>query len=325
MPKPVSHSPDHSGAAAGSDGERPLTRRGFLAATGAAGLGSVAGCLSGGTDVSVLAAGSLVSLFQEAVGPAFERSHEYGYRGEFHGSNAVLRMVLERQKRPDVVVSADASLLRKRLPEELAPWDVVFASNALVIAYNPNTAVGRKLEAGKPWYAVLRRADAEIARADPDLDPLGYRAILMFKLAEARYGIEGLAGDLRENLVVDPQEAQLLAGVETGNRAAAIVYKNMAVEHDLPYVSLPDALNFSDPDLAEYYARVSYTTEDGTTVRGSPIRYNLTVPTTATHPEAGRTFAAFLLANPDLLRENGLIVDERFPQPNGPVPPEVLP
>jgi molybdate/tungstate transport system substrate-binding protein len=309
----------------GGDRTPSLTRRGFLAAAGAAGLGSVAGCLGGSTDVSVLSAGSLATLFEGTVGPAFENAREYGYRGEFHGSNAVMRMVLDEQKQPDVIVSADAGLLRSRLPADLAPWDVVFASNAVVIAYDPDTTVGQRLEAGDPWYEVLRAAESEVARSDPDLDPLGYRAVQLFELAEQEYGVDGLAGALRKNLVVDPKESHLLAGVETGNRAAAVVYKNMAVDHGLPYVELPNSLNFSDPTLADHYAQATYTTDDGTTVQGSPILYNVTVPTTATHPEAGRAFVEFLLGNPDLLRENGLVVDDRFPRPNGEVPGAVLP
>ncbi|MDZ7849449.1 MAG: extracellular solute-binding protein [Halodesulfurarchaeum sp.] len=305
--------------------EQGLSRRAFLAATGAGTVGAIAGCLGGQTDVSVLSAGSLATLFESTVGPAFEADREYGYRGEFTGSNAVMRMVLDDQKRPDVIVSADASLLRTRLPDSIAPWDVVFASNALVIAYGPETAVGNRLEAGDPWYEVLRSADAEIAMSDPDLDPLGYRAVQLFELAADYYDEPGLEDDLAGNLVVDPNEPHLLAGIESKNRAAAIVYRNMAVDHDLPFVELPDELDFSNPAYADRYAEATYTTEDGTTVEGTPVLYNLTVPETAQHPAAGRAFVSYLLGNPNLLTENGLVVTERFPAPNGPVPAEVLP
>ncbi len=305
--------------------QNKTSRRKFLSAAGATAVGALSGCLGGGTDVSVLSAGSLATLFESTVGPEFEAETEYGYRGEFNGSNAVMRMVLEEQKQPDVIVSADASLLRSRLPDSIAPWDVVFGSNALVIAYGSETDVGGRLETGEPWYEVLRSADAEIARSDPDLDPLGYRAVQLFELAETEYGFEGLAADLRENLVIDPNEPHLLAGIETGNRAAALIYRNMAVDHDLPFVELPEKLDFSNPEYAASYARATYTTEDGTMVEGTPIRYNITVPTTARHSEAGRAFLAFLLSNPDMLRENGLVVTDAFPQANGPVPAEVLP
>lgn len=323
--RPPGRDPVAGPAHEGRERDGELSRRGFLAAAGAGTVGAIAGCLGGQPDVSVLSAGSLATLFESTVGPAFEADREYGYRGEFHGSNAVMRMVLDEQKQPDVIVSADASLLRERLPDSIAPWDVVFASNALVIAYGPETDVGNRLEAGESWYEVLRSADAEIARSDPDLDPLGYRAVQLFELAADYYDEPGLEDELSANLVVDPNEPHLLAGIESKNRAAAIVYKNMAVDHDLPYVELPDELDFSNPTYADRYAEATYTTEDGTTVEGTTVLYNLTVPETAEHPEAGRAFVSFLLANPDLLTENGLVVTDRFPEPNGPVPAEVLP
>lgn len=311
------------------DDDRTLSRRAVLG-TAPAVLGGLAGCsgvlgTTSATTVSVLSAGSLAVTFNDGVGPAFEEASDYAYRGEFHGSNAVMRMVTAGQKQPDVVVSADATLLREKLQPSIATWDVVFASNALVIVYNPNTDVGSRLEAGEPWYRVLRTAETDIARSDPDLDPLGYRTVQLFKLAEEYYDKPGLAEDLTEKLVVDPEEAHLLAAVETGDRAAAVAYKNMAVDHDLPYQTLPRKLDFSDPALADHYASVSYTTESGERIAGTPIRYNATVPTDAPHPAAGRAFVEFLLANPSILRESGLVVGDAFPRPHGDVPPEVLP
>lgn len=293
-------------------------------------LGGVAGCSTvlgrrTADSVSLLAAGSLAVAFNEQVGPAFEDATDIGYRGEFHGSNAVMRMVLDDQAQPDVVVSADASLLRAKLEPTVTRWDVVFASNEVGIAYDPETEVGSRLDGTEPWYDVLRSTDAAFARSEPDLDPLGYRTVQLFELAESYYDEPGLTDALRSELVIDPHEAHLLAAVETGDRAGAIVYRNMAVDHGLPYQSLPAALNFSDPSLAGHYASVTYTTEEGTTVEGTPVLYNITVPTAAPNPDAGRSFVEFLLARPALLRANGLVVTDALPQTHGDVPAEVLP
>lgn len=303
------------------------TRRQVLRSIGVAGSLGVAGCLAGGraATASVLSAGSLSVLFEETVGPAFEAETGYRYRGEFHGSNAIVRMVEAGQKRPDVLVSADVSLLRQSLPKRLVAWDVVFASNEVVIAYDPETTVGRKLAAGEPWYRAILESDGRLARSDPDLDPLGYRTVQLFELAERYYGIDGLAGDLRSRSVVDPSETHLLASVETGERSAAVAYANMAVAHDMPYISLPDRLNFAEPALADHYATATYTTDEGTTVAGTPVQYAATVMESADNVEAGTEFLAFVLDNPSLLREGGLVVPDTFPRPNGPVPEEVLP
>ncbi|MFB6267804.1 MAG: extracellular solute-binding protein [Halodesulfurarchaeum sp.] len=294
---------------------------------GTVGVAGLAGCIAGGTSAraSVLSAGSLAVLLADRVGPAFERRTDLGFRAEFHGSAALLRMVTQGQRRPDAVISADATLLRKQLFPDFATWDVVFASNALVITYNPQTGVGRRLAAGEAWYDVLRDADAKIARSDPALDPLGYRTLMLFDLAERHYGVNGLAADLREGTIVDPKESHLLAAVGTGDRAAAVTYRNMAQSHGLPHVPLPAAIDLSDPDHAAFYATVTVTLPDGTTVTGRPILYGLTVPETAGNARAGRRFASFLLDQPDLLTDGGLVVPAALPRAHGDVPEAVLP
>jgi molybdate/tungstate transport system substrate-binding protein len=301
------------------------TRRSFLRTAGATAVLGVAGCGSSGREVELLSAGSLSIILGNTIGPSFEEDTGTSLQAEFHGSNALLRFVTSEQKSPDVVASADANLLRETLQPEYATWDIVFASNAVGVTYNPDTEVGEMLETGTAWYRALSEADSEIAMSDPNLDPLGYRTVQLFKLAEEYYGVDGLAQRLIDRLEVDPQEAHLLAGIETGDRAAAVCYENMAVDHGLPYVSLPDELNFSNPTYADQYAKATYTTDDGTTIQGTPVLYNATVLASADHPENGKRFLRYLLEHSDVLSENGLIVDDRFPRMNGDVPEEVVP
>lgn len=303
-------------------------RRTFLAVGGAtvAGVAGLSGCLASGDErVQVLAAGSLAVVLEESVGPAFASETGIEYRGEYHGTNAALRMVEDGTAHPDVVIGADVGLLRERLYPDHAEWDVEFAANEVGIAYEPATPLGGRLEAGEPWYEVL--ADAEegaVAMSDPDLDPLGYRAVHLFELAERRHDLEGFRDRLLERAYREPDEPQLLTGVEAGNRACAVAYRNMAVDHDVPFLELPDAYNFSNPEYAETYASVSYTTDDGHAVEGSPVVYNATVLTGADATEAGEAFLAFVLERPDPLAEGGLRTGDPFPRERGTVPPEVL-
>jgi len=311
------------------DERSPTTRRRFLSTVAATTAAGIAGCSGSGRnragEVDLLSAGSLSIILGDKIGSSFEEETGTQFKGEFHGSNAVMRFITSGQKSADVVASADAYLLRDELQPDYTTWDVVFASNAVGITYNPETEVGQLLENGSPWYRALSQAESEIAMSDPDLDPLGYRTVQMFELAEEYYGVDGLAQRLTDKLEVDPQEAHLLAGIETGDRAAAVCYKNMAVDHGLSFVSLPDELNFSNPAYADRYAQATYTTDEGTTIKGTPVLYNATVLESADHPENGRRFLRFLLRNQDVLRENGLIVDDRFPRTNGDIPTDVLP
>lgn len=272
--------------------------------------------------MSVLSAGSLAVTLDEGVGPAFERDTETSYSGEYYGTNAAIRMVESGQKNPDVVVSADAQLLRDRLYDEYVVWDVVFASNSVGIAYDGRTEVGERLESGDAWYDVLRDADeGDVAISDPDLDPLGYRAVHAFKIAEEKYGIDGFADEMLGKVYEEPEEPQLLAGVRSGNRAAAVVYRNMAVDHGMPFHEFPDEYSFADPDRADEYAEVSYTTDEGYVARGTPVLYNLSVTETADNAEAGYDFVNYLLENRDILLDMGLTLpDVEF---HGDVPGEV--
>ena len=305
-----------------SNGRTRRSRREVLAAGAATVFGGVAGCLDGGVDgVRVLAAGSLAQTFEDHVGPAFESETGINLRGEYHGTNALIRMIEDRTKHPDVVVSADATLLRDRLYGSVTDWDVAFAANSLGIGSDTRTRLGRRLDAGDPWYELAPDADpGDVAIAEPDLDPLGYRAVQAFELAGQAHDIPDLGARLLDIVYREPEEPQLLTGVTTGSRAAAVVYRNMAVDHGIDFSEFPAEYNFADPDLADHYATVEYTTDEGYTASGRPILYNATVSDDADAPGAGRRLVAFLADHPDRLRAAGLSVGEGLPRTTGDVP-----
>lgn len=300
-----------------------VSRRTVLATTGGLTALGLAGCLGGSAGaVRVLAAGSLARTVEDHVGPAFRKETGIEVRGEYYGANAVMRMVEDRTKHPDVVVSADAALLRDRLYGAFTDWDVEFATNSVGLAYTEETALGRRLEDGEPWYELAREADeGDLAIGDPNLDPLGYRAVQAFELAANEHGLDGFREDLLEIVYEEPEEPQLMVGVESGSRAGAIVYRNMAVDHGIPFLEFPDEYNFAEPKLADHYATVEFTTdEDGYTAEGRPICYNATVNDDADEPDAGHRLVQFLVDRPDLLEDAGLTVGGSVPRPNGAVP-----
>lgn len=286
---------------------------------------NVSGCLSGSNEsVSVLAAGSLARTFEDHIGPAFEDNVGIAVHGEYYGANAVMRMVEDRTKHPDVIVSADATLLRDRLYGSFTEWDVEFASNSLGIGYNEETEFGRALDDDKPWFELALEAnEGDIAIGDPDLDPLGYRAVQAFELAERHHGLAGFREAMMDLVYEEPEEPQMMAGVESGARAASIVYRNMAVDHEMPFSEFPVEYNFAAPELADHYATAEYRTDEGYTAVGRPILYNATVNDGADEPDAGLQLVQFLIDNPRLLERAGLTVGEALPRPAGDVPEEI--
>ncbi len=130
---------------------------------------------------------------------------------------------------------------------------------------------------------------------------------------------------MRRVVYEEPEEPQLLSGVEAGSRAAAVVYRNMALDHGIEFVGFPPEYSFADPALAAHYATAEYTTDEGYTAVGRPILYNATVPDVADAPEAGRRLVRFLADTPDRLVAAGLTVGERLPRANGDTPEAIWP
>jgi molybdate/tungstate transport system substrate-binding protein len=266
--------------------------------------------------VSVLYAGSLATVMENGLGPAFSSATHYEFKGEAQGSLGAARMIHDHLRSPDIFVSADPSVnesvLMGSANENLVTWFVTLASSQLVLAYNPNSPFAAKFQAAAanhiPWYEVLETPGVRFGRGDPTIDPKGYRTLFLFDLAGKHYQrpeIPALLGDPLNPAQVLP-EIVLLARVETGQFDAGIFYKHEVVAHKLPFVSFPPEINLGDPQFAGLYAQATYTLPSGEQVHGAPIIFTITIPKTVVHQEAAEAFARFLLSSKDLLEEFGL-------------------
>jgi molybdate/tungstate transport system substrate-binding protein len=56
--------------------------------------------------VFVMYAASLIKIFENSIGPSFEKKTAYTYTGEGRGSVQIANMIIDGQRRPDVFVSA---------------------------------------------------------------------------------------------------------------------------------------------------------------------------------------------------------------------------
>ncbi|WP_256687500.1 extracellular solute-binding protein [Halococcus qingdaonensis] len=323
------------------------SRRDLLRAAGAAGavgLAGVAGCVGSGdptgtangsgtasdgsststnggggsgtsTTIAILAAGSL----QNALSNGLEPAVDVPVNVEAHGSATVARMIDEGKRDPDIVSVADVALFEEPLSP---PWHSVFTSNAVVIAYNPDTEGGKRLaEAGSEnWYDALASDDVRIGRTDPDQDPLGYRALFTLELASRYYDN---ASNLREKILQKNQifpETALISQFESGSIDAAIAYRNMAVERDYEYIDLPDRIDLSNPQYdEEWYSTVSYTLPTDQMVQGGLISYGSTIRKMS--DAALDVFAAHTTG--DYLDEHGFLLRDQFPMYEGDVPQRV--
>lgn len=302
----------------------------FLRTVSGLSLAGAVGCLSRGDTgnvnrkktgqddsngpVSILAAGSL----QHAIETGLKPTVDVPIQVEAHGSSTVARLVAEGKRDPDIVSVADVALLDGPLSPA---WHSVFASNAIVIAYNPNTEGGKRVaEAGTNWYEPLADGDLRLGRTDPRQDPLGYRTLFALELASRYYDT---ATNLRERVLERDQiypETALISQFETGSIDAAFAYRNMAVERDYEYIDLPDEIDLSNPEYAgEWYSTVSYTSPSNREIRGGLIGYGSTLR--HQNNDAVDVFAA--LTASDYLSKSGFVIREQFPTYSGNAPKRV--
>jgi molybdate/tungstate transport system substrate-binding protein len=272
--------------------------------------------------VSVLYAGSLASVMENGIGPAFTRASGYTYQGEAQGSLGAAQMIRDHLRTPDVFISADPlvnlNILMGPQNGNAIKWFIVVASSQLVLAYNPQSKFAPKFQAAAanrlPWYEVLETPGVRFGRGDPRIDPKGYRTLFLFSLAGKYYHrdeIPKLLGDPENPAQVFP-EVVLLARVESGQFDAGIFYKHEILIHKLPYLELPPEINLGDPRFKSQYAQEHYTTAGGQNIAGTPILFTVAVPESARHRDAALAFVRFLLTSGDLLRQFGFgLVEHR--------------
>ena len=113
-------------------------------------------------------------------------------------------------------------------------------------------------------------------------------------------------------------EMSLLTRLETGAIDAAMVYENMAVQRELPYRSLPVAVDLGSPVRRAAYRKQTYVLPEGKRVTGDVIEYAVTL---RRRDDAARQILRAVL-DADLLTAYGFAVPAQYPRwgrcPTGP-------
>lgn len=267
--------------------------------------------------ILIFHAGSLAMPFEE-MEKQFESMHPgIDILREAAGSQKCARMITELGKPCDIMASADYRVIDKLLIPDFADWNIRFATNQLVLCYTSSSKYADDVNEDN-WYEILKRPGVVWGHADPDLDPCGYRALMVLQLAERHYGIPGLYGDLIANRPlanVRPKSVDLISLLQTGNMDYAWEYSSIAAQHGLKYVKLPAEINLGDHRFDDFYstAFVKVKGKEPDTfmeMRGTSITYGITLVKNAPNPEAALLFLEYLL-DP----EGGLRVMEEMGQP----------
>jgi len=270
-----------------------------------------------GEKVIIFHAGSLtvplakIEKLFETANPGIDIQREGG------GSTKMARMISELNKPADIMASADYKVIDKALIPETADWNIRFASNQLVLCYTDKSRYASRVN-DRNWYEILEHKDVVWGHSDPNLDPCGYRSLMVLQLAEKYYDAPGLYDRLianRPQKNVRPKSVELVSLLKTGHMDYAWEYLSVAVQHDLKYLKLNDHINLGNYKHDEYYkqAAVKVTGKSpGTKITrvGKSCTYGITLIKDSPNPSGAVKFLEFMLT-PD----GGLKVLEKMGQP----------
>lgn len=263
--------------------------------------------------VNVAYAGSLVTLMERSIGPAFARTG-FDFRGEAKGSVALGNYIRDGLRNPDVFISADTAVLQSLEAEPNPPvrWHLLFASARLLVGYSTKPPFATLLRDAaahrRSLVSVLEQPGLRIGRTDPAVDPKGYRTLIALQLMEHHYHVPGLAKKIGTNSSAHilPEET-LLARLENGDLDAAFLYSTESTARNIPTIELPAAANLGDIKLAHSYAAAAVQI-GGKNIIGTPIVYGLTIPEQAANKRGAMAFVRFFFSERSrkLLQRSGL-------------------
>ena len=234
-----------------------------------------AACTAGSPQVIIFHAGSLNNAFK-AVETQFTTDTGICVTDQAFGSLDLVRQATAGGQAADIVAPADyldIDLFLK--PTGYVDYDILFADGKMVLAYLQSdvvTAKGYTIADGTPfnppasvpnavtdWYNILLKSDITIGGSHLYLDPSGYRAPMIFRLAQSYYKVPNLYNNLLEHFVATPAVGAPAGTFTLGkNYNFQLTYVRNAqataqTNPDYRYVNLPDKINLGDSAQNCYY------------------------------------------------------------------------
>jgi molybdate/tungstate transport system substrate-binding protein len=236
--------------------------------------------------VDVLYAGSLVTLMEDAMGPAFDGATGYTFSGFSGGSDALASDIKGQTHVADVFISASPKVnasLQGPANGSWVSWYASFATSPLVIGYKPKSSFASQLTS-KPWYEVITEPGFLLGRTDPTTDPKGKLAAEALDQAATTYTLPALSQLGQSTAGIYPEE-NLVGRLQSGQLDAGFFYASEAKAANIPTIS-----------LGSIHLDAEYT---------------VTVVNKAPHTSAGEAFVSFLLGAQGraIMEHDGLTLD----------------
>ena len=277
--------------------------------------------------VTIFHAGSLSVPFAE-IEKAFEAKYpQYDVQREASGSRAAARKITDIKKPADVMASADYKVIDNLMIPDHAKFNAQFATNEMAIAFTGKAKYADQITADN-WPEIFLKEGGKIGHSDPNMDPCGYRSMLVTKLAEDYYKMPGLFDKLfgygdsyqhgdenKAKVIVRPKETDLLGLIEAGMYDYLYIYKSVAEQHNLKYLTLPEEVSLKSAKFADQYKNATFQINgkkpgEWITKKGGPMVYGITVAENDISPankNGAVLFVKFVLSEQgqDIMAKNG--------------------
>ncbi|MFZ5642599.1 MAG: extracellular solute-binding protein [Bacillota bacterium] len=264
--------------------------------------------------LKILHAGALRKPLKQCAQLFKNHFSDIEVRLDYAGSRSCARALLEGQD-ADVIALADPHVFEDLLVPEHVDIFFVFATDRMVLAYDEFSRYSNAIEAGN-WFDILTREGVLFARSDENLDPCGYRALMLWKLAEEFYSVPGLFNRLNSNCggeLIYPKSIDLSSALMEGRVDYAFSYSSVAEQFGFRYINFPDRINLSNPAHADYYSRsaveVAGKNSQVSIVKGAPIEFAVAVPKNSSNKDMASSFIKILTSGQGeiILESCGLI------------------
>jgi molybdate/tungstate transport system substrate-binding protein len=268
-------------------------------------------------DLIIFHAGSL-SVPMKEIAAEFKKMYpKVNVLMESSGSVAAARKITDLNKPCDILASADYAVIDNMLIPKYADWNIKFVSNEMSIVYHDKSRYATQINA-KNWPDILMKKDVAFGRADPNSDPCGYRTVMTLQLASTYYKKPDLAKQImnKDQEFMRPKEVDLLALLESNSIDYIFLYRSVAIQHQLKYITLPVQINLESPEYAAEYQKATVEINgskpgEKVTMTGEPMIYGVTMLNNAPNKAAAMAFLQFMLA-----KDKGIRILEKDGQPS---------
>ncbi|MCI4340900.1 MAG: substrate-binding domain-containing protein [Thermoplasmata archaeon] len=232
----------------------------------------------------------------------------------YEGSITALNSIAQTHQAYDVALAADYRLIPQILEPTYASYEVIFASDPVVLAFSPSASALAGITAGN-WATKIQSSGVMLGVSNASTDPLGYAAIFTLQLegelqssdltSVYSHFFSGAPGSfavpLSSSTRLSP-ETQAATELMGGTVQVFLLYQSYAESAHLSFLSLDWRVNLGSLNASalSYYAQASTGILNASravhVVTGAPVLFGATVPTNAPNPALGQLFLAFLLS-----------------------------